>query len=84
MKHIANPVEVDAAYIVDAAPDGRGGWHLKIDFGNEDIRSAHATAAMCSRYSPTLGDYWVVQEDGYAYVNPKEVFERKYSKKGVQ
>jgi hypothetical protein len=28
---------------------------------------------------PKSGDYLVRQEDGYEYLNPKEVFERKYS-----
>lgn len=32
-----------------------------------------------ARYGPQPGDYWVVQEDGYAYINPRHVFERKYS-----
>jgi len=34
---------------------------------------------MIARFEPQLGDYWVIQEDGYVYLNPKEVFERKYS-----
>src|ERR1700691_2146243 len=33
---------------------------------------------MTARYAPKVGDYWVVQSDGYAYLNPAEVFERKY------
>ena len=24
------------------------------------------------------GDYWVIQPDSYVYLNPKDVFERKY------
>lgn len=35
--------------------------------------------SMTSRYQPVVGDYLVIQEDGYEYLNPKEVFERKYS-----
>lgn len=33
---------------------------------------------MMARYTPVVGDYWVVQEDGYIYLNPRDVFERKY------
>lgn len=35
---------------------------------------------MISRFIPQAADYWVIQEDGYVYLNPKDVFERKYSK----
>lgn len=37
-----------------------------------------ATPEMCSRMLPKEGDYIVTQSDGYVYLNPKEVFERKY------
>lgn len=36
------------------------------------------TPEMTSRYTPKAGDYYVVQADHYIYINPKEVFERKY------
>ncbi len=35
---------------------------------------------MIARMTPQVGDYLVIQEDGYEYLNPKEVFERKYSR----
>ena len=31
-----------------------------------------------ARYVPIAGDYFIRQADGYEYVNPKDVFERKY------
>ena len=34
---------------------------------------------MLARYHPQIDDYLVIQEDGYTYVNPKSVFERKYN-----
>jgi hypothetical protein len=37
-----------------------------------------ATPQMTARMEPKVGDYWVIQSDGYVYLNPKEVFERKY------
>lgn len=36
------------------------------------------TSEMTARYFPEPGDYLVKQEDGYLYINPKAVFERKY------
>ncbi len=36
------------------------------------------TSEMTARYKPKAGDYYVVQADHYIYINPKEVFERKY------
>jgi hypothetical protein len=79
MKYIANPVEVDAFRIVgvfgyqdEISKDGLG---LKLEGGEVQ----QATPEMCARMTPRIGDYFVIQSDGYAYLNPKEVFERKYS-----
>jgi hypothetical protein len=44
-------------------------------YGHDEVT---VTPEMCARYVPELGDYYVIQSDGYAYVNPKSVFERKY------
>jgi hypothetical protein len=77
MKYIANLVEVDAYQIVhvgDADNDGS----LYVGFG--DGRTAKVTGEMLSRMKPKPADYYVVQSDGYIYLNPKEVFERKYTK----
>lgn len=75
-KYTANPVEVNAYVITDVGPllsDGSR-W-LSMD-GNPD---SLASAEMMSRMTPAVGDYLVVQSDGYVYLNPKAVFERKYS-----
>lgn len=81
MKYIANPVEVDAWPIeqieqVPAGPlpghDGRANLRLSDGFW------VTATPEMLSRITPKVGDYYVVQSDGYVYLNPKEVFSRKY------
>lgn len=73
----ANPVEVEAFEIVSVAgmtnPDGS----LNLALSNGTNVSAHPD--MLARITPALGDYWVVQEDGYVYLNPKLVFQRKYS-----
>lgn len=41
-------------------------------------RIVTANPGMTSRMTPVVGDYWVIQSDGYIYLKPKEVFERKY------
>lgn len=78
MKYVANPVEVDAFVIhsvqfVRDAPNAS----LVLDGG----KVVYATPEMMSRMTPRPGDYWVVQSDGYEYLNPRAVFERKYSPK---
>jgi hypothetical protein len=76
MKYIANPVEVDAfriAAIVKAASD-ESPMILKLDNG----KLYSPNAGMLARMTPVVGDYVVEQSDGYVYLNPKHVFERKY------
>jgi hypothetical protein len=85
MKYIAKPVVVNAYRIADAKelPDGRTVCRLEATLDTaidtSDPAIACATPAMTARMKPKAGDYWVVQSDGYEYLNPKEVFERKYS-----
>jgi hypothetical protein len=84
LKYIANPVEVDAFKILSMGPkcmiEGQiDAIMLAIDNGESVI----ATAEMTSRMTPKPGDYWVIQSDGYIYLNPKEVFERKYHPKAL-
>jgi hypothetical protein len=75
MKYTANPVTVDARRIITATPNPDGSYALLL----EDGHAVPATAEMCARMTPVHGDYLVTQEDGYTYLNPKDVFERKYS-----
>ena len=76
MKYQANPVEVDAQIIIGVGPVERdGSMHLALQNG----QNLTADKGMISRYIPQEGDYVVTQSDGYIYLNPKEVFERKYS-----
>lgn len=69
---VANPVRVTAKRI--AAVDHSD----KIDVCFEDDSSMVLTDEMIARYIPVIGDYVVTEEDGYQYVNPRDVFERKY------
>lgn len=79
-KYRALPVVVDAWKITavswpspvpGAAP---GGATLVLDDG----RTEYADAGMTARYVPRVGDYFVRQDDGYLYINPAAVFDRKY------
>lgn len=76
-KFQANPVIVDALKIIkcDRSPLNKGAYVLTLE--NGELFSA--TPDMTSRMEPVPGDYVVVQSDGYVYLNPKAVFERKYS-----
>lgn len=75
MKYVANPVLVDAEIIAFLGPINCDGT---MDLLLRSGRPVTASAAQMSRYIPQEGDYWVRQEDGYEYLNPKAVFERKY------
>lgn len=75
MRYQANPVIVNAFKITEIEDDGDGHMSITLDNG-EDVT---ATPDMLSRIKPAVGDYWVIQSDGYIYLNPKDVFERKYS-----
>lgn len=81
MKYQANPVIVDAHKIISVGePIPHGGikhWKMSVALENGD--NEIADAGMMARYIPEPGDYWVIQSDGYTYLNPKEIFERKYS-----
>ena len=77
--HIANPVRVTATKILEVAvlsepeapaPD------LLLRLADGRIYTAYAF--MTARHVPVAGDYLVRQEDGYEYLTPKDVFERKY------
>jgi hypothetical protein len=72
MKYIANPVEVDAFKILEVC-----GLFVRLE---EKEYWENITLSMVARMTPKVGDYYVVQSDGYVYLNTKEVFERKYSR----
>ena len=47
-----------------------------------DDQWLYCDAAMTARLYPSVGDYVVIQPDGYVYLNPKKVFEDKFEKVG--
>lgn len=85
--HIANPVRVHAAEILDVTDitirdQGNAQSSPDLMLRLSDGRNYKADMNMTSRHVPVPGDYLVTQEDGYEYLNPKDVFERKYSRPG--
>ena len=75
-KYQANPIQIDASEIVGiGTADNDGNLPLALSDGTNFT----ATQPMLARYVPVVGDYVVTQDDGYVYLNPKNVFERKYS-----
>lgn len=80
MKYIANPVKVDAYKITSVKTqqlDGIKDFDGEVTLDNGETKKLES--GMMARYVPKEDDYYVVQEDGYVYLNPKEVFEKKYS-----
>lgn len=73
LNYVANPVLVFARAITDVHLNGK-----TYDLTLSDGHIVKATAAQTARHTPVPGDYWVVQADGYEYINPRDVFERKY------
>lgn len=76
MIYQANPVTVEAHIIISAgAILSNGSMQLALSDGT----SIAVDKNMISRHIPNEGDYYVIQNDGYVYINPKDVFLRKYS-----
>jgi hypothetical protein len=74
VRYRANPVIVEAHRIREVR-----GPILLLENGENVVPSKE----MKARYEPKAGDYWVIQADGYTYLNPCDVFERKYSAEPV-
>jgi hypothetical protein len=76
MRYIARPTLVDAFKIKRIDMDVLNNeLSLRLEDGSDVV----ATKEMTARMVPEIGDYWVIQPDGYVYLNPKDVFERKYT-----
>lgn len=87
--HIANPVRVQATRIEEVTDitdrsEGKGQSHPDVMLRLADGSNYRANSNMTARYVPVAGDYLVRQEDGYEYLNPKDVFERKYRAIGAE
>jgi hypothetical protein len=76
MKYTAKPVTVEAFRITHVTRHGHE-TDFSLALENGDI--VKATPEMTARMEPKVGDFWVKQEDGYIYLNPRDVFMRKYA-----
>lgn len=76
MRYTAKPVEVEAHVIREVGE--LAGAHYRRAIVCEDGFTLEADGGMLARMTPKPGDYVVIQADGYIYLNPKDVFERKY------
>ena len=74
MHYRAKPVIVEAFQITGTEDMADGTLRLTLETG----KALYPDKVILARYIPTVGDYWVIQEDGYTYVNSRDVFERKY------
>lgn len=77
MKYIAQPVIVDAYEILVVHQPTEGSTKRQVDC-TED-RTFFITPEMTSRITLEPGLFVVIQSDGYVYLNPPEVFYRKYT-----
>lgn len=81
-RYRANPVEVEAQVIKTVRGGDKseaGGSRSDFICLLEDGTEFRPEYGMTVRMTPVPGDYVVTQSDDYVYLNPKEVFERKYS-----
>lgn len=73
--HRARPYTVNARTIGAILGNNTGGGQLlQLNDGTTYV----ADTAMTARHFPTQGDYLVIGDDGYPYLNPADVFERKF------
>lgn len=77
MRYLAKPFVVNAFKIVSvqSEPGANGSRNVATEDGN----NRNASATMLLRRVPVSGDYWIVREDGYEYLESKAVFERSYA-----
>jgi hypothetical protein len=80
---VANPVHVHAYMIQSVSGDEKQPKKGAVIILHNPIPTRapvviHLTPAMISRHFPRVGDYYVIQADDYRYINPVDVFERKY------
>lgn len=79
-RYVARPVLADAWQIVEVQQGSMLdrcdlSYSIRLEGSSDFILLTHAQVA---RHRPVKGDYFVRQQDGYEYVAPKAVHERKY------
>ena len=56
---------------------GIDGEEMTLEGVNGDV-NVTAAPQMFTRYRPVVGDYYVVYDDGYASISPRQAFETGY------
>lgn len=75
-KFMGRPVRVDAFPIVGIDHENDGSMTLHFE-GCADL-DITPSDPMLARIELHIGDFLVLQPDGYKYFNPRDVFHRKY------
>lgn len=75
-EYFAQPVKV-TAYLITEIRGREPNGNVRLTLENGDL--VEALPDMTVRMQPQVGDYWVIQEDGYTYLNPRAVFQKKYA-----
>lgn len=73
--YVYKPIEVEA-YRIDRVRTIC--QHAEYEVTLENGETKIVDKGMVARYCPIPGDYYVIQQDGYVYINPKAVFENKF------
>lgn len=79
--HAAKILKVDGTTITLSVPLSANGEVLTRDDPldeNGTLLTVEAAPNMFSRYVPVSGDYYVVYDDGYASISPRQAFEEGY------
>lgn len=82
-RYICNPIEVDAFRIKHVGElEPNGNRDILLEDGSATGHVYTVESGKMSRMTPVIGDYLVRthQPDEYEYLNPKHVFEAKYTK----
>jgi len=79
---------VRAGRILGILPSVTAALNLDVETATGDRASAQASASMCARFqdggrSLEVGDYYVVYDDGYTSLSPKEAFDGGYGRLGA-
>lgn len=74
-KYAVRPLTVDAFQITHVSDTYEEGL-VDITLDNGEVVTCRPE--LMSRMKPAVGDYYICTDDGYFYLNPKVVFERKY------
>jgi len=79
--HAAKILKVEGTTITLSVPLSAAGYVLTKDDPLDEnglLLTVEAAPKMFARYVPVSGDYYVVYDDGYASISPKQAFEDGY------